>query len=523
MSKIINFDSKARKSIQKGIDILANSVKVTLGPQGRNVIIEKMYGAPQITKDGVTVAKEVELKDPFENIGAQLIKEVSSKTCNDAGDGTTTSTVLAQAIINEGIKSVESGINPIYLRKGINTAVSSIVQFIKDNTITIKNDHTKIVQVASISANNDTEIGNLIADAFDKVSAEGIITIEESKNADTYTTIVEGLQLNRGYVSPYFANINNSTECILEDSYILIYNDKIKNLRDILPILEIIVEKQKSLLIIANDYDSEVIDTLVANKIKNNLKVCAIKSPGFGELSKELLLDIAAITGSTVMSEELNHGLSRANITNLGYAKKIIIDKNNTTIIQGNSNKGILESRVNKLKQQYEENPNEELKTRIAKLSGGVAILYVGANSEVEMREKKDRVEDALCATRAALEEGIIPGGGTIYLKALKALRKRLKASNEEEQIGINIVCRALSKPLYTIAQNAGVSGDVVVQEVYNTTILKGYNAKENKYVNMLESGIIDPAKVTRVALENAASIAGLILTTGCVICNEKE
>lgn len=521
MSKLISFNSEARASIKKGLDTLAEAVKVTLGPQGQNVIIEQPYGPPHITKDGVTVAKAIELKDPFENIGAQLIREVSSKTCDDAGDGTTTSSVLTQAIVSEGIKSIETGTNPIYLKKGMHFAVSKIVDFIKNHSIKVDNDYDKIAQVASISANNDPEIGQLIADAFSKVSIDGVITIEESKNADTYTSIINGIQLDRGFVSPYFANTAESMECTLEDSYILLYNDKLNNIKSILPILEYIVESNKSLLIVSNDIDQEVVTTLVANKIKNNLKICAIKSPGFGDAVSDNLQDLATLTGGAVISESFNHGISRVNATALGYAKKIIIDKNTTTIIGGGGNSNVINEQAEILKIAYKENPTPELQERIAKLAGGIGVIYVGANSEVELKEKKDRVEDALCATRAALEEGIVPGGGSIYIKSLKALNTILRSPNEEEQRGINIIKRAIIKPLYTIAENAGVSGDVVVKEVSKSKELIGYDAKNNKYVDMLEQGIIDPTKVVRVSLENALSVASLIITTRCIICNK--
>ena len=526
MSKIINFGTTARTKLKNGIDILANSVKVTLGPKGRNVIIEKPYGSPHITKDGVSVAKEIDLKDPFENAGAQLVKEVASKTCNDAGDGTTTSTVLTQAIVSEGIKNLEAGANPVDLKKGIDIAVTTIVDYIKTASIEIGDDFNKIQQVATISANNDSEIGELITEAFRRVSKNGVITIEESKTPETTISIVEGMQLDRGYASPYFATNTESAECELENPYILLYDDKINSIKDMINILSNVLNSTRSLLIIANDIDSEALSTLVMNKVKNNFKMCVIKTPGFGIAQSDYLEDIAIVTGGCVISERLGNSLKSAKLDMLGSAEKVIVTKDNTTIVNGNSNKELLTNRIADLKAKLVNNSNATLQSRLGRLSGGVAVLYVGANSEVEMKEKKDRVEDALCATYSALEEGIVPGGGTTYIEAISCLNGLLEQENRDIFIGINIIKNAITKPLYTIAENAGEEGGVVVKEVMNLSNKYkgfGYNAKTGNYVNMLETGIIDPAKVVRVSLENAASIASLVLTAECIICNERE
>ena len=521
MSKIVNFGSDARTKLKKGIDILADSVKVTLGPKGRNVIIEQPYGTPHITKDGVSVAKEIDLEDPFENAGAQLVKSVASKTCNDAGDGTTTSTVLAQAIITEGIKNLAAGANPIDLKKGIDSAVKAVVEHIKNMSIKVDDDFDKIEQVATISANNDPEIGKLIADAFRKVSKEGVITIEESKDASTYINIVEGMQLDRGYASPYFATDTDSGECVLENPYILLYDSKLSNIKDMVHLLEPILKNSYPILIITNDIDSEALSTLVMNKIQNKLKICVIKTPGFGNEQSEYLQDISAMTNSFVVSERLGDSLQSTTWDVLGSAEKVIITKNNTTIINGRGDKTGIENRIKQLKTLLEKDSNPGVQTRLAQLSGGVAVLYVGANSEVEMREKKDRVEDALCATRAALEEGIVPGGGIAYIRAIQELQHRLHGESEDAQTGINLVLKAIESPLRQIAINAGEEAGIVIQECFDGDGDWGYNAKDGIFTNLYDIGVIDPAKVSRVALENAASIASLVLTAGCVICNK--
>lgn len=521
MSKIINFGTDARTKLKKGIDILADSVKVTLGPKGRNVIIEQSFGAPHITKDGVSVAKEIDLEDPFENAGAQLVKSVASKTCDDAGDGTTTSTVLAQAIVAEGIKNLEAGANPIDLKKGIDIAVNEVIKFIKESSIKVDDNFDTIEQVATISANNDPEIGKLIADAFRKVSKDGVITIEEAKSADTTIEVVEGMQFDRGYVSPYFVTDNNSSECVLENPYILLYDSKLVNIKDMVHLLEPILKHSYPLLIIANEIDSDALSTLVMNKIKNGLKVCVIKTPGFGNEQSEYLIDISVMTNSVVVSERLGDSLQNTSWSVLGSAEKVIVTKNTTTIINGRGDKTNIENRIKQLKLLLEKEQNPNIQTRLAQLSGGVAVLYVGANSETEMKEKKDRVEDALCATRAAIEEGIVPGGGTTYIKALDRLQRPNIQVSLDELTGVNIIARALSKPLYTIASNGGVDGGAVVAEVLKNPEGFGYNAKTGVYEDMLKAGIVDPAKVARVALENAASIASLVLTAGCVICNK--
>lgn len=524
MSKIINFDTEARNKLKKGIDLLANSVKVTLGPKGRNVIIEKQYGPPHITKDGVTVAKEIELKDPFENLGAQLIKNVASKTCDDSGDGTTSASVLAQAIFNEGLKNITAGTNPLSIKKGIDLAVAEVVSYIRDTAIPV--DTNKIKQVATISANNDTEIGDLIAEAFSKVTKDGVITIETSKGTDTYINVVEGMRFDRGFLSPYFATNNEQQECILENAYILIYNGKINNIKDILHILENTIQTNKPLLIICDDIDSEALTTLVANKIRNGLRICAVKSPGFGINKKDYLEDIAVVTGGVAVSEELGMSLNKVSSQMLGVCEKVIINKNSTTIINGAGNKEKIQQRYNELVTQKEHANTQEqskLTERIAKIAGGVAVIYVGANSEIEIKEKKDRVEDALCATRAALEEGVLPGGSTTYINALPLIEELSKKySKDDLSIGIDIIYRALQAPIKQIAANAGECGEIIINKLLNSEPNIGYDAKNGIYCNMLDSGILDPAKVERVALENAASVAGLMLTAGCVICSDK-
>ena len=526
MAKDIKFNIEARDLMKQGVDSLANAVKVTLGPKGRNVIIEKKFGAPHITKDGVTVAKEIELADPFQNAGAQLVKSVASKTGDDAGDGTTTATVLAQAIVREGLKNVAAGANPMDLKRGIDKAVSAVVSEIKDMAEVVGDDYQKIEQVATVSANNDPEIGQLLADAMQKVSKDGVITIEEAKGRDTTIGVVEGMQFDRGYLSPYFGTNTEKMECEMENPYILIYDKKISNLKDFLPILEPAVQTGRPLLVIAEDVESEALTTLVVNRLRGQLKICAVKAPGFGDRRKAMLQDIATLTGGLVISEETGLKLEQATIEMLGTADKVTVSKDNTTIVNGHGDKQIIAERVSQIKNEIANSTSdydkEKLQERLAKLAGGVAVLYVGAPSEVEMKEKKDRVDDALCATRAAIEEGIIPGGGVAYIRAQKAL-DTLTGANTDEQTGIRIVRRAIEEPLRQIVENAGLEGSVVVNEVRNGEGDYGYNAREDKYENMKASGIIDPAKVTRVALENAASIAGMFLTTECVICDAKE
>ena len=526
MAKDIKFNIEARDLMKQGVDSLANAVKVTLGPKGRNVIIEKKFGAPHITKDGVTVAKEIELADPFQNAGAQLVKSVASKTGDDAGDGTTTATVLAQAIVREGLKNVAAGANPMDLKRGIDKAVSAVVSEIKDMAEVVGDDYQKIEQVATVSANNDPEIGQLLADAMQKVSKDGVITIEEAKGRDTTIGVVEGMQFDRGYLSPYFVTNTEKMECEMENPYILIYDKKISNLKDFLPILEPAVQTGRPLLVIAEDVESEALTTLVVNRLRGQLKICAVKAPGFGDRRKAMLQDIATLTGGLVISEETGLKLEQATIEMLGTADKVTVSKDNTTIVNGHGDKQIIAERVSQIKNEIANSTSdydkEKLQERLAKLAGGVAVLYVGAPSEVEMKEKKDRVDDALCATRAAIEEGIIPGGGVAYIRAQKAL-DTLTGANADEQTGIRIVRRAIEEPLRQIVENAGLEGSVVVNEVRNGEGDYGYNAREDKYENMKASGIIDPAKVTRVALENAASIAGMFLTTECVICDAKE
>ena len=524
MAKDIKFNLEARDVMKQGVDQLANAVKVTLGPKGRNVIIEKKFGAPQITKDGVTVAKEVELADAFQNAGAQLVKSVASKTGDDAGDGTTTATVLAQAIVREGLKNVAAGANPMDLKRGIDKAVAAVVESIKKQSEPVASDYQKIEQVAAVSANNDPEIGKLLADAMQKVSKDGVITIEEAKGRDTTIGVVEGMQFDRGYLSAYFVTDTEKMECVMENPYVLIYDKKISNLKDFLPILEPAVQSGRPLLVIAEDVDSEALTTLVVNRLRTQLKICAVKAPGFGDRRKAMLQDIAILTGGVVISEDTGLKLEQATIEMLGTCDKVTVSKDNTTIVNGHGQKELIQDRINQIKNEISNSTSdydkEKLQERLAKLSGGVAVLYVGAPSEVEMKEKKDRVDDALCATRAAIEEGIIPGGGVAYIRAQEAL-EGMKGDNADEETGIQIIRRAIEEPLRQIVENAGLEGSVVVNEVRSGKGDYGYNARVDKYENL--KGIIDPAKVTRVALENAASIAGMFLTTECVICEAKE
>ncbi len=526
MAKEITYNTEAREALKKGVDQLANAVKVTLGPKGRNVIIDKKYGAPHITKDGVTVAKEIELADAAENLGAQLVKEVASKTGDQAGDGTTTATVLAQAIVGVGLKNVTAGANPMDLKRGIDKAVSTVVAEIKKQSEVVGNDFDKIEQVATISANNDAEIGKLIADAMRKVSKDGVITIGEAKGMDTTIDVVQGMQFDRGYISPYFVTNTETMEVEMDKPYILIYDKKISNLKELLPVLEPAVQSGRPLLIIAEDVDSEALTTLVVNRLRAQLKICAVKAPGFGDRRKEMLEDIAILTGGTVISEEKGIKLESATIEMLGTAESITVNKDNTTIVNGAGDKEAIASRVAQIKAQIAATKStydkEKLQERLAKLAGGVAQLNVGAASEVEMKEKKDRVDDALSATRAAIEEGIVAGGGVAYIRAQKALDS-LKGENEDEQTGIEIVRRAIEEPLRQIVTNAGKEGAVVVNKVRNGEGDFGYNARKDTYENLKAAGVVDPAKVTRVALENAASIAGMFLTTECVIVDKKE
>ena len=526
MAKEISFNIDAREQLKQGVDQLANAVKVTLGPKGRNVIIEKKFGAPHITKDGVTVAKEVELDDAMQNLGAQLVKEVASKTGDQAGDGTTTATVLAQSIVSVGLKNVTAGANPMDLKRGIDKAVSEVVKSIKAQAHEVGADYDKIEQVATISANNDAVIGKLIADAMRKVSKDGVITIEEAKGTDTTIEVVEGMQFDRGYISPYFVTNTESMEVEMEKPYILIYDKKISNLKELLPILEPAVQSGRPLLIIAEDVDSEALTTLVVNRLRAQLKICAVKAPGFGDRRKEMLEDIAILTGGIVISEEKGIKLESATLDLLGSAEKVTVNKDNTTIVNGAGAKENIATRVAQIKAQIANTTSdydrEKLQERLAKLAGGVAVIYVGAASEVEMKEKKDRVDDALSATRAAIEEGIVPGGGVTYIRAIKSL-DGLKGENDDEQTGIEIVKRAIEEPLRQIVTNAGKEGAVVVQKVSEGTDDFGYNARLDKYENLFKAGVVDPAKVTRVALENAASIAGMFLTTECVIVDKKE
>ena len=526
MAKEIKFNIDARDELKKGVDALANAVKVTLGPKGRNVIIEKKFGAPHITKDGVSVAKEIELEDSFQNMGAQLVKEVASKTGDDAGDGTTTATVLAQSIVNVGLKNVTAGANPMDLKRGIDKAVAKVVESIKAQSEEVGDDFEKIESVARISANNDSEIGQLIAEAMKKVKKEGVITVEEAKGTDTTVEIVEGMQFDRGYISPYFVTNTEKMECEMENPYILIFDKKISSLKEMLPILEATAQSGRPLLIIAEDVDSEALATLVVNRLRGSLKICAVKAPGFGDRRKEMLEDIAVLTGGVVISEEKGLKLDGATIDMLGRAEKVTVDKENTTIVNGLGNKDAIASRVAQIKAQIEKTTSdydrEKLQERLAKLAGGVAVLYIGAASEVEMKEKKDRVDDALSATRAAIAEGIVPGGVVAYIRAIPSL-EGMKGDNDDETTGIEIVKRAIEEPLRQIVDNAGVEGAVVVQKVKDGKGDFGYNARTNTYENFFAAGVIDPAKVTRVALENAASIAGMFLTTECVIADKKE
>ena len=526
MAKEILFNIDARDQLKKGIDTLANAVKVTLGPKGRNVIIEKKFGAPHITKDGVTVAKEVELADPYQNTGAQLVKEVASKTGDDAGDGTTTATVLAQAIVAEGLKNVTAGASPMDIKRGIDKAVAKVVESIKAQAEMVDDNYDKIEQVGTVSANNDPVIGKLLADAMRKVSKDGVITIEEAKGTDTTIGVVEGMQFDRGYLSPYFVTNTEKMECEMENPYILIYDKKISNLKDFLPILEPAVQTGRPLLVIAEDVDSEALTTLVVNRLRSQLKICAVKAPGFGDRRKEMLEDIAILTGGLVISEEKGIKLEQATIEMLGTAEKVTITKDDTTIVNGAGDKQFIKERCEQIKAQIASTKSdydrEKLQERLAKLSGGVAVLYVGAASEVEMKEKKDRVDDALRATRAAIEEGIVPGGGVAYIRAISAL-EGLQGDNADETTGVAIIRRAIEEPLRQICANAGVEGAVVVQKVSEGSADFGYNARTDVYENLQAAGVVDPAKVTRVALENAASIAGMFLTTECVIVEKKE
>ena len=526
MAKQIKYDIEARDLLKKGVDALANAVKVTLGPKGRNVVIDKKFGAPQITKDGVTVAKEIDLADEFENLGAQMVKEVASKTNDDAGDGTTTATVLAQSIVNVGLKNVTAGANPMDLKRGIDKAVTKVIEALKGMSEDIGDDNTMIEQVASISANNDLEIGKLIAEAMEKVKKEGVITIEEAKVSETYVEVVEGMQFDRGYISPYFVTDTEKMEAILDNPYILLFDKKVSVMKDLLPVLESTAQTGNPLLIIAEDVDGEALATLVVNKLRGSLKVAAVKAPGFGDRRKEMLEDIAILTGGTVISEEKGLKLENATLDMLGQCEKISVDKDNTTVVSGSGDKESIDARVNQIKVQIENTTSdydkEKLQERLAKLAGGVAVLYVGAASEVEMKEKKDRMSDALNATRAAVEEGIIPGGGVAYLRAIEKL-EGFEGENEDETTGITIVRRALEEPLRIIAENAGVEGSVAVQKVKEGKADFGFNAHKETYENLLKAGVIDPTKVARIALENAASIAGMLLTTECVLVDEPE
>ncbi len=526
MAKEIKFNIDARDRLKSGVNQLADAVKVTLGPKGRHVVIEKKFGAPQITKDGVTVAKEIELPDAYENLGAQMVKEVASKTGDDAGDGTTTATVLAQSIISVGLKNVTAGANPMDLKRGIDKAVVEIVDSLADQAQTIGDDYKKIESVAKVSANNDEAIGALIAEAMQKVHKEGVITIEESKGTDTYVDVVEGMQFDRGYISPYFVTDAEKMAAELENPYILIHDKKISTMKDLLPILEQSAQTGRPLMIISEDVDGEALATLVVNRLRGSLKVCAVKAPGFGDRRKEMLEDIAILTGGTVITEEKGMKLEQATLEMLGEAEKITVDKENTTIVNGAGDQDSIKARVSQIKKQIETTTSdydrEKLQERLAKLAGGVAVIYVGAASEVEMKEKKDRVDDALSATRAAVEEGIVPGGGVAYLRAIPALNE-LKGENDDEQTGIEIVKRAIEEPLRQIVENAGKEGAVIVQKVREGKDDYGYNARVDKFENLYETGVIDPAKVSRIALENAASIAGMLLTTETVIVEEKE
>ena len=526
MAKEIKFNIQAREELKKGVDALADAVKVTLGPKGRNVIIEKKFGAPHITKDGVTVAKEIELEDPFQNMGAQLVKEVASKTGDDAGDGTTTATVLTQSIVSTGLKNVAAGANPMDLKRGIDKAVAKVVEAIKAQSQEVGDDLEKIENVARVSANNDMEIGKLIADAMSKVKKEGVITVEEAKGTDTSVEVVEGMQFDRGYISPYFVTNTEKMECEMENPYILLFDKKISVLKDMLPILEASAQSGRPLLIIAEDVDSEALATLVVNRLRGSLKICAVKAPGFGDRRKEMLEDIATLTGGVVISEEKGLKLEGATVEMLGKAEKVTVNKENTVIVNGLGDKERIADRVAQIKAQIETTKSdydrEKLQERLAKLAGGVAVLYIGAPSEVEMKEKKDRVDDALSATRAAIAEGIVPGGGTALIRSIKALDD-VHGDNDDENTGIEIIKRAIEEPLRQIVHNAGLEGAVIVQKVKDGEGDFGYNARTEKFENLFETGVIDPAKVTRVALENAASIGGMFLTTECVIADKKE
>ena len=526
MAKDIKFNIEARDELKKGVDILADAVKVTLGPKGRNVILDKKFGAPHITKDGVSVAREVELSEPMQNMGAQLVKEVASKTGDDAGDGTTTATVLAQSIINVGLKNVTAGANPMDLKRGIDKAVEAVVANIKAMSQEVGDDFKKIEDVARVSANNDDRIGKLIAEAMQKVKKEGVITVDEAKGTETTIDMVEGMQFDRGYISPYFVTDTEKMECVMDQPYILLYDKKVSNLKDILPVLEAVAQNARPLLIISEDVDQEALATLVVNRLRGSLKICAVKAPGFGDRRKEMLEDIAILTGGTVISEDKGMQLAQATLTDLGRADKVTVNKENTTIVNGAGAKDAIAQRVAMIKAQIEQTTSdydrEKLQERLAKLAGGVAVLHIGAPSEVEMKEKKDRVDDALSATRAAIAEGIVPGGGVAYIRCLGVL-DALKGDNDDEQTGIEIVRRAIEEPLRQIAANAGVEGAVVVQKVSEGKDDYGYNARTDTYENLYAAGVIDPAKVTRVALENAASIAGMFLTTECVIAERKE
>ena len=526
MAKQIHFNTEAREKMKKGVDALADAVKVTLGPKGRNVVIEKKFGAPGVTKDGVTVAKEIELEDPIENIGAQMVKDVASKTNDVAGDGTTTATVLAQAIVNAGFKNVAAGANPMDIKRGMDKAVKVVIENLRKQSQKVGNDNEKIKQVGTISANNDAVIGVMLAEAMAKVQNEGVITVEEAKGTETYVDVVEGMQFDRGYLSPYFVTNSEKMNAELENPYILIHEKKISSLKDILPILEKTAQSGRPLIIIAEDVEGEALTTLVVNRLRGTLKICAVKAPGFGDRRKAMLEDIAILTGGTVISEEMGHTLENADLSFLGKAEKIIVDKDNTTIVNGSGKKDAIKSRVNQIKQQIEittsDYDKEKLQERLAKLSGGVAVIYVGAATEVEMKEKKDRVDDALHATRAAVEEGIVPGGGVAYIRCIDGLDK-VDTINDDEETGVQIIRRALEAPLRTIAENSGIEGSIVVQKVKEGKKDYGYNAKDEKYENLFAAGVIDPTKVSRVALENAVSVAGMILTTECVIAEKPK
>jgi len=525
-AKVLNFDIEARDKLKRGVDQLANAVKVTLGPKGRNVVMEKKFGSQQVTKDGVSVAKEIELEDPFENVGAQMVKEVASKTSDTAGDGTTTATVLAQAIVNVGLKNVTAGANPMDLKRGIDKAVAKVIENLKKQSVEVGDDYLKIEQVATVSANNDTEIGKLIAEAMKKVKKEGVITVEEAKGIETTVEVVEGMQFDRGYISPYFITNPEKMETVLENPMVLITDRKISTMKDLLPVLEPVAQAGRAMLIIAEDIEGEALATLVVNKLRGSLKIAAVKAPGFGDRRKEMLEDIAILTGGVVISEEKGLRLDGAKMDMLGTAEKITIDKDNTTIVNGGGKKDNINKRIAQIRTQIENTTSdydrEKLQERLAKLAGGVAVLYVGAATETEMKEKKDRVDDALSATRAAVEEGIVPGGGVAYIRAIEAL-ENMKGNNEDETTGIQIIKRAIEEPLRQIMTNAGLEGSVIVQKVKEGKGDYGYNAQTNKFENLFQTGVIDPTKVTRVALENAASIAGLILTTECVITEKKE